>query len=90
MTAKQVKRPTRIDAVEHCMLGREDGSLIGALLVNLSDEGFCVDSSHPLEVGERVEMRVRGVGQIAGIVRWLDGNRAGGVIEQYMRGAYGP
>lgn len=86
--AKKVRRPTRIEAGEHCTVVCENGSLVGGLLVNLSDEGFCVESSHPLEIGERIEMSVLGVGRITGIVRWLDCNRAGGVLEPYSRGAY--
>lgn len=88
MTAKKVKRPTRIEAIECCTVVREDGSLGGGVLVNLSDEGFCIDSNCPLELGERIELRVPGLGCFAGIVRWLDRNRGGGVLEPYVRGAY--
>lgn len=87
-TAKKVKRPTRIEAAECCTVVREDGSLGGGVLVNLSNEGFCIESNHPLELGERIEVRVPGWGRFAGIVRWLDRNRRGGVLEPYVRGAY--
>lgn len=80
-------RPVRLEAVEHCTIVREDGSLICGILVNLSDEGFCIETSDGLELGERVQMRVVGLGCIAGLVRWLDRRRAGGVLEPYSRGA---
>lgn len=81
------QRPVRLEAIEHCMIAKEGGRLIGGILVNLSDEGFCVESNYPLELGERIEMRVIGLGRIAGIVRWFECNRAGGVLEPYARGA---
>ena len=81
------QRPIRLEAVEHCTIAREGGSLIGGILVNLSDEGFCVESNHRLERGEQIEMRVIGLGRITGIVRWFECNRAGGVLAPYIRGA---
>jgi PilZ domain len=88
MASKNFQRPPRIQADEHCTVVRENGCLMGGFLVNLSDEGFCIDSNHPLELGERVEMRLAGAGRFHGIVRWRDSNRAGGVLEPYSRGAY--
>ena len=81
------QRPLRLETVEHCTIVREDGNLLVGILVNLSDEGFCVETSGTLELGERVQMRVVGLGRIAGLVRWLDRKRAGGVLEPYCRGA---
>jgi hypothetical protein len=88
MGSENLERPARIEAHEHCTVVRENGSLMGGFLVNLSDECFCVDTNHALELGERVEMRVAGAGRIQGIVRWLDCKRAGGVLAHYSRGAY--
>lgn len=80
-------RAARLKADEPCMIVREDGSLLSGILVDLSNEGFCVETGRGLAPGERVEMRVAGLGQIAGLVRWFDCNRAGGVLEPYTRGA---
>lgn len=88
VTAKRIRRPARLEAVECCTVVREDGSLGGGVLVNLSDEGFCIESNHPLELGERIEVCVPGLGRFAGIVRWLNRSRRGGVLEPYVRGAY--
>jgi PilZ domain-containing protein len=81
-------RPVRADALEHCVIARESGELVPANLINLSNEGFCVETSHTFEVGERIEMRVLGLGRLPGIVRWFDSHRAGGVLEPYSSGAY--
>lgn len=89
---KHPERPLRIEAIENCTIVRDDGSRVDGVLVNLSDEGFGVESDHsfdqPLEVGERIEMHIVGVGRILGIVRWSDCGRAGGVLEPYSRGAF--
>ena len=81
-------RAGRIEANVHCTLVREDGSLVCGFLADVSDKGFCVASNDPLELNERVEIRVSGLGRLAGIVRWVEGGRAGGVLEPYSRGAF--
>lgn len=81
-------RPARMVAYEHCTVAREDGSLETGLLLNLSEEGFCVQTTLRPEHGERVEMRVVGLGRVSGIVRWTDGMRAGGVLEPFTTGAF--
>ncbi len=68
------QRPIRVEVAEHCTIVREDGTLVDGILVDLSDEGFCLETSAGLEFGERVEMRVSGLGCIAGLIRWLDAN----------------
>lgn len=68
-------------AYEHCTVARDDGSLAAGILLNLSDRAFCVESRHALEIGERIEIRVLGLGRVPGVVRWIDGNRAGGLVE---------
>lgn len=89
---KHPERPLRIEAIENCTIIRENGRRVDGLLVNVSDEGFCVESDDPLErsfeVGERLEMHVVGVGRIFGVVRWSECKRAGGVLEPYSRGAF--
>jgi len=81
-------RPARVSGHEHCTVAREDGSLASGVLLNLSEEGFCVETSFRPELGERVYMRVVGVGCFSGIVRWTDGVRTGGVIEPFITGAF--
>lgn len=82
------ERPARIGAYEHCTIARQNGSPDAGVLLNLSDQGFCLQTSLGLEVGERLEMQVPGLGRISGIVRWTDGSRTGGVLEPFTTGAF--
>lgn len=88
MMPQDSERPARIPAHEHCTIARQDGSLNDGLLLNLSDEGFCVHVRLRLDMGERLEMRVPGLGRFFGIVRWTDGSRTGGVLEPFTTGAF--
>jgi hypothetical protein len=87
---KQPERPLRLQATEQCRIVAEgDGTEVDGLLINISDEGFCIESDACFEVGQRIEIRVRGLGRLFGIVRWNSGRRTGGVLEPYTRGAVG-
>ena len=83
------ERPVRIQARELCTIVRQGGELVGAVLVDLSDAGFCVEGLHSFAVGERIELRLRGLGRMPGFIRWSDSGRAGGVLEPYSQGACG-
>ena len=84
-----LERGVRIDVGELCTIVRQDGCLVCGTLVNLSNDGFCVESLHRFGVGERIELRVTGLGRMPGLIRWCDYNRAGGVLEPYSQGACG-
>lgn len=88
MKHQYTDRPARVVAHEHCTVILEDGSFESGLLLNLSDEGFCVQTKLRPELGERVEVGVPGVGRFSGIVRWTDGTRTGGVLEPFTTGAF--
>jgi hypothetical protein len=47
-------------------------------LLNLSNDGFCLEVDEKLAAGERIDIRVAGLGQFGGIVTWALGTRAGG------------
>ena len=83
------ERAVRIDVSELCTIVRQDGRLVAGILVDLSDQGFCIESVHRFEAGERVELRIKGLGRRPGLIRWCDSNRAGGVLEPYSQGACG-
>lgn len=87
--AHETERSVRIEAREPCSIAREDGRRLSADLVNLSDDGFCFSSNDRLEVGERIGLRITGMGPIDGIVRWSHNDCTGGVFEPYVDGAYG-
>ena len=78
----------RFNATEACRILHENGGFHSGTLVNLSDEGFCVEGTSPFELHERIEMRTNGAGRILGIVRWCEGSRAGGVLLPFSRGAF--
>lgn len=83
------ERPARSPAVERCMIIRERGRRLAVgTLLDLSEDGFCIDSAETLQIGERVEIRGSGFGCMAGIVRWFVHNRAGAVLEPYTQGAF--
>lgn len=85
---KPIGRPIRIEALEKCSIAREDGRLLSAVLVNLSEGGFCFTSNDRVEVGERIELCVPGMGRFAGCIRWSHNNCTGGVFEPYVQGAF--
>lgn len=82
------RRPARVTGHEPCTVAREDGSLASGVLLNLSEQGFCVETDFRPELGERVGLEVVGVGCISGIVRWTNGVRTGGIIEPFTTGAF--
>ena len=87
-TAKLPDRPARFPAHDHCTVAREDGTLALGILLNLSEKGFSVECRHVFDVGERVELRVSGVGCFSGIIRWTDSIQAGGVLHPFANGAF--
>lgn len=74
-------RPVRVASYEPCTIARVGGKLCVGALLNLSNDGFCVEASQPLEPSECVEIRVLGLGRIRGIVRWSISGRAGGLLD---------
>jgi hypothetical protein len=77
------RRSNRVSAREPCTIARFDGSLSHGLLLNLSNEGFCVECTRNLEPNERIEIRVLGLGRFRAIVRWSSFHRAGGLLEPF-------
>lgn len=77
----KVERAPRMNTHEHCVIARQNGSAFTAVLVNLSERGFCVESNTPLETEEQIEVRVLGA-RLRGSVRWTKVRRAGGVLHQ--------
>ena len=54
-------------------------------VVNLSANGFMVQGGLPLERGERVTIRLPGVGRIEAFLIWNNGDRAGFQFERILR-----
>jgi hypothetical protein len=76
-----VEREARTNTCEHCLIARQDGSIVTAILVNLSEQGFCVESATSFDDEEQIEVRVLGA-CLKGFVRWTKGPRAGGILLQ--------
>jgi PilZ domain. len=74
-------RPDRVPTHEPCTIARCDGSAIQGTLLNLSNTGFCVGAKCALSEGERIEMRILGLGRLKGTVRWILKGRAGGKLD---------
>lgn len=85
---KQPQRPLRLEATERCTIVAEDGNEVEGILINVSDEGFCIESDARFESGQRIEIQAPGFGKVSGIVRWHSHNRTGGILEPYTRGAF--
>ena len=79
LVAGRIQRAPRMNTHEHCVIARQNGSAVTAILVNLSERGFCVESNIPLETEEQIEVRVLGA-RLRGSVRWTKYSRAGGVL----------
>ena len=56
---------------------RADGAHASITVVDLSSEGCGIISTVDLVIGERLQLSVMDRGKVAGIVRWVDGARAG-------------
>lgn len=77
------QRPARVSSHEPCAIARFDGSLAPGVLLNLSNDGFCVECTRNLELNEQIEIRVLGLGRFRGIVRWSSCHRAGGLLQPF-------
>ena len=76
-----LEREPRIQTREHCVIAREDGACVPAILSNFSEQGFCVETIIQLRIDEVLRIRVLGI-PLLGRVRWTDGSRAGGFLLQ--------
>ncbi|MFC7537874.1 PilZ domain-containing protein [Sphingomonas sp. GCM10030256] len=48
------------------------------IVIDLSSDGFRLRVSDPLFVGESIQLKLGRSGYAAGVVRWIEGNEAGG------------
>ncbi|MEO8723657.1 MAG: PilZ domain-containing protein [Sphingobium sp.] len=59
-------------------ISAEDGrNLSQARVRNLSSTGMMADCESVLQVGDRVSLSLRGIGQVTGIVKWIEAKRVG-------------
>ena len=74
-------RQARVASNEPCRIARADGSTIQGSILNISYSGFCVGANCRFIEGERIEMRILGLGRFKGTVRWARRGRAGGRLD---------
>ena len=82
----RVRRPVALQA----QVKRAGGSLVSAVVTDLSFEGCALQSATPLEPGEAVQLTVHNRGGIEAIVRWASGNRAGLLFQPAAEATAGP
>jgi hypothetical protein len=70
---QRVRRPVALQAEAK----RADGSVMNAVVTDLSFEGCGLQSRSPLATGEAVQLTVQNRGAIEAIVRWVSGTKAG-------------
>lgn len=59
-------------------IGHEGGTPLGQARVrNLSATGLMADCDYMFRQGDRIEVALRGVGQVSGQIAWARGNRIG-------------
>jgi PilZ domain-containing protein len=75
------KRPDRVPTCQPCTIARGDGGIVMGTLLNLSNAGFCVSAKCSLVEGERIEVRILGLGRLRGTIRWAKWRRAGGLLD---------
>lgn len=60
------------------VLSAPDGENLGSARVrNLSATGLMADCEKPFSVSDRVSMKLRGVGDVEGVIAWVAGDRIG-------------
>jgi hypothetical protein len=82
----RVRRPVALQA----QAKRSDGSVMSAVVTDLSFEGCALQSGSALEAGEAVQLTVQNRGAIEAIVRWVSGTKAGLLFRPDAESATGP
>ena len=73
-------REPRIAVRCEAVLVEEDGCLLDVVIVDVSRDGFRLESDSELEVGSEVIIRAPKLEPIKALIRWTCGNEAGGVF----------
>lgn len=69
----RVRRPVALQAQAR----RADGSIVSAVVTDLSFEGCALQSRSALAAGESIELTVDNRGATQAVVRWVSGTKAG-------------
>lgn len=71
---------TRIDFRRRAVLTDSDGAVFEVGILDVSSAGFRLQTSAPLRVGEKITLNVDRSPSVAGEIRWILGNEAGGIF----------
>lgn len=67
------------------VLNAPDGKELGRARVrNMSSTGLMADCEKPFTVGDRVAMKLRGVGDVEGVIAWATADRVGVSFDQVI------
>lgn len=66
-----VKRNDRSDVNLSATAHRKDGSAVAVRITNLSFDGCQMETEQALQVGERITVALRGLGEVIAQIRWV-------------------
>jgi hypothetical protein len=78
--ASHQRRAVRTAIKQDAVLIDADGNHLPVILLDLSADGFRIESAESFEVGEQVRIRCGKDEPLAGQIRWVAGRQAGGVF----------
>jgi hypothetical protein len=74
------KRPPRIATRIDAVLIDSDGGRLEVMITDLSSEGFRLQTSETLQIGERVRLCTARYGENLAEIKWAEGFEAGGIF----------
>ena len=75
-----LKRPPRIAVRCLAVLVEDDGCALDVVILDVSRDGFRLESQSELEVGSEVLLQVAKLAPVKAVIRWTCGHEAGGVF----------
>jgi hypothetical protein len=82
MAKREHQRSPRVRTSIAAVLVDSDSGELPVEVTDLSSGGFRLCASEPLVVGEYVRLRVPRYGDFPAMIKWVEGNEAGGLFLQ--------
>lgn len=79
--AASVGRENRRTLLSVATIFKDDVEITGVRVRNLSPRGLAAIAKAPMKKGEKVTIRLKGIGEVSGRVAWSDGERFGIALE---------
>lgn len=80
MSESEHERSPRVRTSIAAVLVDSDGGELPVEVTDLSSGGFRLHTDEPLVVGEFVRLRVPRYGDFPALIKWVEGNEAGGLF----------